>query len=151
MTGKAIQQTTAAGTIETFPDDPPRDDMLNSLYLHAQAHQASPHRHLGGNDALIVLSEMPVSWTPGQQEGHRVPDLLVAFDVDLALAIEQMGYSIRAQGKPPDPVLEIASPSTGQADYIDKREDHAAFGIPEYWRFDPSGDQHHGGAPIDDR
>ena len=148
MTSKAIQQTTDDGTTLTFPDYPPRDDMQNSLYLDAQGHQASLHRHLSGNDAIIVLSEIPVSWNPGQQEGHRIPDLLVAFDADLALAIEQKGYSIRAQGKPPDLVLEIASPSTGRADYTDKRDDYAAFGIPEYWRFDPSGGLHHGGAPL---
>ncbi len=109
MTSKAIQQTTDAGTTETFPDYPPRCDMQNSLYLDGQAHQASLHRHLSGNGALIVLSEIPVNWTPGQQEGHRIPDLLVAFDVDRALAIEHNGYSIRDQGKPSNLVLEIAS------------------------------------------
>ena len=148
MTSKAINKTTDDGTLERFPDYPPRDDMQNSLYLDAQAHQASLHRHLGGNDAVIVLSEIPVNWNPGQQEGHRIPDLLVAFEGDLALAIEQKGYSIRAQGKPPDLVLEVASPSTGRADYTEKRDDYAAFGIPEYWRFDPSGGRHHGGAPL---
>ena len=148
MTSRAIKQTTDAGTTETFPDYPPRDDMQNSLYLDAQAHQASLHRHLRGNDAIIVLSEIPVSWTPSRNEGHRVPDLLVAFDADLVLAVENKGYSIRNQGKPPDFVLEIASPSTGREDYTKKREDYADFGIPEYWRFDPSGGQHHDGEAL---
>ena len=148
MTSKAIQQTTDAGTPGTFPDYPPRDDMQNSLYLDAQAHQASLRRHLRGNDPIIVLSEIPVNWTPSREEGHRIPDLLVAFDADLAHAIEHKGYSIRAQGKPPDFVLEIASPSTGREDYTKKREDYAAFGIPEYWRFDPSGGRHHGGEAL---
>ena len=40
-------------------------------------------------------------------------------------------------------MLKIASPSTGRRDYTRKRNDYAAFGIPEYWRFDPSGGQHH--------
>ena len=126
---------------------PPRDDMQNSLHLHQAAHQATLRRHFGSDDSTIVLSEIPVRWSPGQTEGHRIPDLLIAFDVDFNLAVEQMGYSIRDQGKPPDFVLGIASPSTGRQDYTGKRNDYAAFGIPEYWRFDPSGGRHHD-APL---
>ena len=45
-------------------------------------------------------------------------------------------------GKPPDFVLEIASESTGRADYTTKRDTYAAYGVGEYWRFDPTGGQH---------
>ena len=113
------------------------------LHLDDPAHQAALRRHFGNNDTTIVLSEIPVRRIPSQQEGHRVPDLLIAFGVDRTLAIEQKGYSIRDQGKPPDFVLEIASESTGEEDYTGKRRDYAAFGIPEYWRFDSSGGQRH--------
>ena len=147
MTSKLTRQTTDAGKLEMFPDFPPRDDMQNSLHLDQPAHQAILRRHFGSDDNTIVLSEIPVRWTPGQTEGHRIPDLLIAFDVDFNLAVKQMGYSIRDQGKPPDFVLEVASPSTGRRDYTRKRNDYAAFGIPEYWRFDPSGGQHHD-APL---
>ncbi len=148
MTSKLIQQTTDAGTLERFPDFPPRDDMQNSLHLDDQGHQATLRRHLGSSDAIIVLSEIPVRWTPSQQKGHRIPDLLVAFNVRRAHAVEQNGYSIRDQGKPPDFVLEVASVSTGVEDYTAKRDDYAAFGIPEYWRFDPSGGRRHGGVAL---
>ena len=40
---------------------------------------------------------------------------------------------------PPDFVLEVASVSTARNDYTQKGQDYAAFGIPEYWRFDPTG------------
>ena len=142
MTSKLTRETPDAGKLEMFPDFPPRDDMQNSLHLDQPAHQATLRRHFG-NDTTIVLSEIPVRWTPGQTEGHRIPDLLIAFDADFNLAVAQMGYSVRDQGKPPDFVLEIASPSTGRRDYTRKRNDYAAFGIPEYWRFDPSGGRHH--------
>ena len=138
MTSKMTRQTTEAGRLEKFPDFPPRDDMQNSLHLDQPAHQATLRRHFGSYDTTIVLSEIPVRRIPGQQEGHRIPDLLIAFGVDRAFAVEQRGYSIRDQGKPPDFVLEVASPSTGREDYTGKRNDYAAFGIPEYWRFDPS-------------
>ena len=49
----------------------------------------------------------------------------------------------RGAGEPPDFVLEIASENTGQDDYTEKRDDYAAFGVPEYWRFDPSGGEYH--------
>ena len=142
LISKMTRQTTEAGRLEKFPDFPPRDDMQNSLHLDQQAHQATLRRHFGSHDTTIVLSEIPVRQSPGQREGHRIPDLLIAFDVDFNLAVVQMGYSIRGQGKPPDFVLKIASPSTGRRDYTRKRNDYAAFGIPEYWRFDPSGGQH---------
>ena len=133
--------------LEKFPVFPPRDDMQNSLHLDRPAHQAALQRHFGGGDATIILSEIPVRQSPGQREGHRIPDLLIAFDVDFPLGVEQRGYSIRDQGKPPDFVLEIASPTTGLEDYTGKRSDYANFGIPEYWRFDPSGGRYHG-APL---
>ena len=151
MTSRQIQQTPAIRPEDRFPDFPPRDDMQNSLHLDDPGLQATLRRHFGSGDTLIVLSEVPVRWTPGQREGHRIPDLLVAFDVDRALEIEQNGYSIRDQGKPPDLVLEIASESTGEEDYTAKRHDYAAFSIPEYWRFDPSGGQHHDAPLAGDR
>ncbi len=147
MTSQLNQQTGEPPVLEKFPNFPPRHDMQNALHLHDDAHQAILRRHFGNNDSIIVLSEIPVRQIPGQQEGHRIPDLLVAFDVDRPLAVEQNGYSIRHQGKPPDFVLEVASATTGDQDIINKRVDYAAFRIPEYWRFDPTGGQRHD-API---
>ena len=151
MTSRLTQQTKEAGKLEKFPGFPHRNDMQNSLHLDGPAHQAALLRHFRGGDTTIVLSEIPVRQSPGQREGHRIPDLLIAFDVDFTLAVEQKGYSIRDQGKPPDFVLEVASESTGEEDYTGKRGDNSAFGIPEYWRFDPSGGLHHGAPLAGDR
>ena len=46
---------------------------------------------------------------------------------------------------------KVASPTTGRRDYTGKRNDYAAFGIPEYWRFDPSGGRHHDAPLAGDR
>ena len=151
MASRPIRKTPATRSADRFPEFPPRDDMQNSLHLDDQAHQATLRRHFGSDDTTIVLSEIPVRQSPGQQEGHRIPDLLIAFGVDRALAVRHKGYSIRDQGKPPDFVLEIASESTGEEDYTCKRDDYAAFGIPEYWRFDPSGGLYHGTPLAGDR
>lgn len=151
MTGKLIRQGTSAGTKDKFPDFPPRDDMQNFLHLYRPGHSAALERHFGISNSTVVLCEAPLRWTPGQRQGHRVPDLLVAFNADRGVAVEQMGYSIGGQGKPPDFVLEVASPTTGEEDYTDKRKDYAAFGVPEYWRFDSSGGRFHDAPLAGDR
>ena len=46
--------------------------------------------------------------------------------------------------KPPDWVLEVASPTTGREDINRKPGVYAHIGVPEYWRFDPSGGRYHG-------
>ena len=147
MTSKPKQLAVDTGAREIFPDFPPRDDLQNSLFLDRPAHQAALEGHLGNHETTIVLSEIPVRWTPIQQQGHRIPDLLIAFGVDRAQAEEQNGYSIRDLGKPPDFVLEVASVRTADNDITGKRRDYAVFGIPEYWRFDPTGGRRHD-API---
>ncbi len=139
MTSKSIPRNPSAASVEKFPTFPPRDDMQNYLHLYLPGHPGALQRHFGISDTTVILGEAPVRWFPSQERGHRIPDLLVAFDANRGLAVEQMGYSIREQGKPPDFVLEIASPTTGQEDYTGKRRDYAAFGISEYWRFDGSG------------
>ena len=60
------------------------------------------------------------------------------------------GYAIDRQGKAPDFALEVASPTTGRVAYTDKRLDYERFGIAEYWRFDPSGDEYHDAALAGD-
>ena len=151
MTSKLRQQGTKSGTLEVFPDFPPRDDMQNSLHLYGPSLQEALEEHLGNHETTIVLGEVPVRWTPSQTQGRRIPDLLVAFNVDRAQAIDQNGYSIRDLGKPPDFVLEIASVRTAENDIGPKRRDYANFGIPEYWRFDPTGNQRYDAPLAGDR
>ena len=139
MTSKLSRQTGKPEALEIFPDFPPRDDLQNSIYLDGPAHQAALEEHFGNPDSTIVLSEIPVRWTPSQREGHRIPDLLVAFGVSRGQAVLQNGYSIQDLGKPPDFVLEVASVRTADNDVTGKRVDYAVFGILEYWRFDPTG------------
>ena len=125
-----------------FPEFPPRDDMQNMLHLHDQGHQSALRRHLGNPDTTVVIGEVPIGWNiRTRREVIRVPDLLVALEVDRALVVAEMGYSIDEHGKPPDFVLELASPNTARNDEQGKRIDYARFGVREYWRFDASGGQ----------
>lgn len=85
------------------------------------------------------------------QSEWRYPDLVVAFGVDPDAIAENNGYDINDVGKPPDFVLEAASRNTGRADYTTKRDDYAAFGIGEYWRFDYTGGRYHDAPLAGDR
>ena len=49
-------------------------------------------------------------------------------------------WKLWEEGKAPDFVLEIASPSTWQEDIARKREIYLGLGVSEYWRFDPTGE-----------
>ena len=151
MTSKITPGQRTAGTLKTFPDFPPRDDMQNPLYLHDDGHQPALRLHLGNEETTLVLSEVPVGRYPGQVEGSRRPDLLIAFGIDRQKVVDQKGYAIDEQGKPPDFVLEVASESTGVADYTSKRDDYARFGATEYWRFDPSRSEFHDAPLAGDR
>ena len=129
---------------ETFvlPDPPERDadDMTSVLYLHSNGNIHHLKQHLGNLETTIVGGELYVTLAPGER--RRVPDLLVAFNADIASYIGRSGYIIAEQGKPPDFVLEVASKRTGRRDVTSKRRDYATMGIPEYWRFDHTGDFH---------
>ena len=68
------------------------------------------------------------------------PDCYVAFDVDVSTILYHNTYRIWAVGKPPDFVLEIASPSTARHDTGAKRDLYAQIRFGEYWRYDSTDD-----------
>ena len=143
-----MSNTDASSTAQTLvryrlPDPPERepDEVTSYRYVH---NSGNPHfllRHFGNPESTLVTAENYIAAFPGYRPLRR-PDLLIAFDIDPQLYDEQNGYIISAQGKPPDFVLEVASKSTAEVDTIQKRIDYAALGIPEYWRFDHTGEFH---------
>ena len=143
MTSKTTTLTKEPGKLERFPDYPPRDDMQNWLHLYERSVVTSLVNHFADRSNVTVASEVPVSPTLPVRKDARIPDLMVVFDTDRELLEERRGYAIDRQGKAPDFVLEVASPTTGRADYTDKRQDYERFGITEYWRYDPSGGEYH--------
>ena len=125
-----------------FPDPPedPDDKMtsFDHLTITGSAHYLA--MHLGNRETTLVAGEHYLALAPTRSlVGVRYPDLLVAFGVDPAAYRRSNAYVISEQGKPPDLVLEIISPSSRRADRVDKRVDYARLGIGEYWRFDEKG------------
>ena len=129
-----------------FPDPPedPEDKMTSFDHLTATGNAYLLIQHLGNPETTLVAGDRYLALAPTRSlAGVRYPDMLVAFGVNPAAYKASNAYVISDQGKPPDFVLEIASRSTGRIDVTDKRDDYAALGIGEYWRFDETG-QHHG-------
>ncbi len=128
-----------------FPYPPERkpEDMTSFKHLTANGNAHHLLQHLGNPATTLVTGERYISPAPTQDmTGLRYPDLLIAFDVDLAAFERSNAYVISEQGKPPDFVLEIASPSTGREDITAKRRAYADLEIVEYWRFDETGRYH---------
>ena len=126
--------------------------MQNPIHLSQPAIIAALGFHFRGSETTLVLGEVPVAMNVQQtRAGVRIPDLIIAFDVDVPAIIERNGYAINLVGKPPDFVLEVASPTTGRRDYTEKRRDYERFAVPEYWRFDGTGGDYHDAPLAGDR
>ena len=125
--------------------------MQNSRFIHGPAWQSALRWHYGATGSTLVISEMPIVWTFSQRTGQLYPDLLIAFNVDRDAAIARRCFALDERGTPPDFVLEVASESTAPNDYENKPEGYAAFGVPEYWRFDPTGGDYYPAPLAGDR
>ena len=140
-----LKTTRAQGGFR-LPDPPERepDEMTSSKHLTMTGSAHFVLQHLGNPETTLISAELYITPSPrfGRRRRRR-PDLLIAFDVDPEAYYRSNGYIISEQGKPPDFVLEVASASTAETDLGAKRDDYAFFGIPEYWRFDETG-EHHG-------
>ena len=140
-------KTTRTQSRFQLPDIPQRepDEMTSYEHLHKTGSSHYLALHFGNPDTTLVEAERYIVMGPGPSSSdviRRYPDLLVAFDVDPVAYKRSNGYVISEQGKPPDFVLEVASASTADIDTGEKRDDYAALGIPEYWRFDETGEDH---------
>ena len=51
-------------------------------------------------------------------------------------------YRIAEEGKPPDWVIEVASPATYKYDLEGEKDLYGAMGVREYWMYDPQGGMH---------
>ena len=84
----------------------------------------------------FVAANILVYLEQGSRDNRVAPDVLVAFGIGRR---HRMSYLVWREGKPPDWVLEVASPRTEARDREHKREVYRAIGVPEYWLFDPMG------------
>ncbi len=143
MTTKHPEKTREGGRRPVFIPDPPKHKngemtSFDHLALNGNAHYLI--HHFGNRETTVIVGERYLLAAPRAPRNEwRIPDLLIAFDADPVLYKANNAYIISEQGKPPDLVLEVASRGTWRRDRWAKREDYLAMGIPEYWRFDETG------------
>ena len=92
----------------------------------------------------LVAADILVYPERGNRDNRIAPDVLVALGLG---PHNRSSYLVWAEGKPPDWVLEVASPGTQAEDRGVKRRRYAEIGVPEYWLFDPRGDVYPRGTP----
>ena len=137
----------------TLPDDfvcpdPEPWDMLQAPTIAKTGYFVA--RHFRAQPNTLVTSAGIVYYDRYDMNRKFEPDLLVAFDVDVPAIRARNGYIFWEAGKPPDFVLEVASPSTHARDTGFKRRLYAELGIGESWRVDPTGGDYYGYAIAGD-
>ena len=87
---------------------------------------------------VYVAGDMLVYYRMNDNLTRVAPDVYAVFGVSGNHPRDS--WIVWREGKAPDFVLEIASPSTWQRDVTEKRSIYADMGVAEYWRFDPTGE-----------
>ena len=125
-----------------LPDPPKNGDKMNQEPI-ASGVRETLRVHFADRPDVFAGGEGYLRRDTRDSEGWVVPDCIVAFGVNPAAIRARNGYVISEVGKPPDFALEIASESTGRADYTRKRARYEELEVPEYWRFDATGGRYH--------
>ena len=95
------------------------------------------HRFRGCRD-LLIACDMLVHYERGNNKAAVAPDVFVSFGVPPG---PRSSYFVQREGKPPDVVLEFASPSTVRKDAGIKKEKYRQMGVREYWLVDEAYEQ----------
>lgn len=90
-------------------------------------------------DDVLVSIDLLVYYSEGPWPKSVVPNVFVSFGVPSYL---REVYRIDEEGKPPDWVLEVASPKTFRYNVGGKKDLYEEIGVGEYWVYDPHGDLH---------
>ena len=122
---------------EAMEQEPVVAEIIGIMHSRFTGFMSRPDVFLSSNTILC--------YDPTNLNVRRQPDIYLAFGVDQGAIRRRRIYLPWEAGKPPDLALEVGSESTGSEDTIVKHRVYATVGIGEYWRFDPSGGEHHGG------
>ena len=122
------------------PDAMEQNPALMKLHALLNAHLTD----FGNRPDIFLGVNTIICYDPANLNIRVSPDIYIATGVEAAAIRPRKIYLPWEVGKPPDWVIEIASSSTGRADTGRKRGIYAAIGVPEYWRFDPTGGDYHG-------
>ena len=93
--------------------------------------------HFRTRSDVYVSGDLFLYHEENNNRARIAPDVFVVFGVP---GHRRRTYLLWQEGKAPDFVMEVSSPSTWQADQGSKRDTYAKIGVPEYWLYDPTGD-----------
>jgi Uma2 family endonuclease len=86
---------------------------------------------------VFVAGDLLVYYRMNDNATRVAPDVFVVFGATGKHLRDS--WIVWREGKAPDFVMEVASPSTWQRDAAEKRDIYAEMGVSEYWRYDPTG------------
>ena len=135
------------GALEYNPDEPePMPDAMEQEFVVNEilGIMHSRFTDFKTRPDVFLSSNTILCHDPTNLNVRRQPDIYLAFGVDQMAIRRRLLYLPWEAGKPPDLALEVGSGSTGREDIRVKPSVYASIGIGEYWRFDPSGGEHHG-------
>ena len=86
---------------------------------------------------VLVAMQLVVYYERGNNKASLQPDVQVVFGV--GCKGNRHSFKVWEEGKAPDFVLEVASPSTAENDARDRAVEYGRIGVREFWRLDPAG------------
>ena len=86
---------------------------------------------------VFVAGDLLVYYRMNDNATRVAPDVFVVFGASGKHLRDS--WIVWREGKAPDFVMEVASPSTWQRDAAEKRDIYAEMEVSEYWRYDPTG------------
>ena len=110
-------------------------EVLNLLTAHFTDFDRRPD--------VFIDTDTNICYDPRNLNVRVAPDVYLAFGVDERAIRPRQIYLPWEVGKVPDWALEIASESTSQVDLNRKPGIYAQIGVPEFWRFDPTGGRYY--------
>ena len=134
-------------SLEFNPDEPPdKPDAMEQHLEQAEVFQLLSARFTEFNQRPDVFLDFDsyICYDRNNLNVRVSPDIYLVFGVDARAIRPRKLYLPWEAGKPLDWALEIASESTAREDVNRKPAIYARIGIPEYWRFDPTGGNYHG-------
>ena len=94
--------------------------------------------HFIHRDDVFVAGDLLVYYRMNDNATRVAPDVFVVFGANGKHLRDS--WIVWREGKAPDFVMEVASPSTWRRDAAEKRDIYVEMGVSEYWRFDPTGE-----------
>ena len=97
-------------------------------------------RHWRGRRDVFVGADQFIHWDRNYHSRKNPKNPPIAPDVYVAFGVadrHRLSYVVWEEGKPPDFVLEVVSPSSRRRDEKEKPLVYAKMGVPEFFLYDP--------------